>query len=180
MPDIRDRDAPARGMDREDRRADEFDRRPIDEPAMRSREGAAFNLRERERDESIPDLIRRLTDQGSHLAHQQAELIQAEVRSAINDMKEAVGAMAGAAVLGIAGLGVLLMGISFLLGEVMELWLATLIVAVATLAGAYAMFSGGQKKLHSSSMSAERSRRTIERAPSAITGHRHEGMNDGR
>ena len=179
MAGIRDRAAPARGMEPDGRRTDELDHRPADGPSGAMRD-SSINFRERERDESIPDLIRRLTDQGSHLAHQQAELIQSEVRSAIADMKEAVGAMAGAAVLGIAGLGVLLMGLSFLLGEIMELWLATLIVAVATLAGAYAMFAGGRKKLQSSSMSADRSRRTIERAPSAITGHRHEGTNNGR
>lgn len=131
-------------------------------------------------DESIPELLRRLADQGSHLAQQQAKLVEAEVRSSVNDLKEAAGAMAGAAVVGIAGLGVLLMGLSFLLGEVMELWLATLIVAAATLAGAYAMFAAGRKKLQSSSLDAERTRRTLERAPGAISGHKDKGRRNDR
>jgi hypothetical protein len=137
------------------------------------RDGSAFKFRQQD-DESIPQLLRRLADQGSHLAQQQGKLIEAEVRSSVGDLKEAVGAMAGAAVVGIAGLGVLLMGISFLLAEFMDLWLATLLVAAATLAGAYAMFTAGRKKLQSSSFSADRSRRTLERAPGAISGNTNE------
>jgi hypothetical protein len=138
---------------------------------------AAFDFDKRTGDESIPELLRRLADQGSHLAQQQAKLVQAEVQSSVDDLKRSAGAMAGAAVLGIAGLGVLLMGLAFLLGEVMELWLATLIVAAATLAGAYAMFAAGREKLQSSSLSVERSRRTIERAPGAVSGNTSEERN---
>lgn len=145
-----------------------------------ARDRSAFDFRQQGEDESIPELLRRLADQGSHLAQQQSALIQAEVRSSVNDLKQAAGAMAGAAVLGIAGLGVLLMGVAFLLGEFMDLWLATLIVAAATLAGAYAMFAGGQSKLQSSSLSAERSRRTLERAPDAISGNSNEVRSNDR
>ncbi|MGI8705451.1 MAG: phage holin family protein [Sphingomicrobium sp.] len=140
----------------------------------------AFNFDKQTGDESIPELLRRLADQGSHLAQQQAKLVEAEVRSSVDDLKQSAGAMAGAAVLGIAGLGVLLMGLAFLLGEVMELWLATLIVAAATLAGAYAMFVAGRDKLQSSSLSVERSRRTIERAPGAVSGNTKEEPSNER
>ena len=141
---------------------------------------SAFNFSERGEDESIPELLRRLADQGSHLAQQQTKLVEAEVRASVSDIKEAAGAMAGAGVVGIAGLGVLLMGLSFLLAEAMDLWLATLIVAFATLAGAYALFLGGKKKLRSSSMGVDRTRRTIERAPGAISGTTNEGRTNDR
>ena len=132
---------------------------------------SAFGFDPAERKDSIPDLIRQLTVQGSHLAQQQVSLVQAEVRDAVDDLKVGAGAMAGAAVVGIAGLGVLLMGLAFLLDEFMELWLATLIVAAVTLGVAYMMFASGKKKMQSNSMSVERTRRTLERAPSALTGH---------
>lgn len=152
--------------------------RPVD---LDRRDRSAFDFERTPReDESIAQLVRKLADQGSQLAKQQTALVEAEVRSSVNDLKEAAAAMAGAAVVGIAGLGVLLMGLSFLLGEVMELWLSTLIVAAATLAGAYAMFVAGKKKLGSSSLGVERSRRTVERAPGAISGSRNEGSFDGR
>ena len=179
MSDMRDRDAPPGGGTTDDLRAGDASTRRSPIPETDS-DRSAFAFRERADNESIPELLRRLADQGSHLAQQQAHLVEAEIRSSVNDLKQAAGAMAGAAVVGIAGLGVLLMGLSFLLGEVMELWLATLIVAAATLGGAYAMFLGGKKKIQSSSLSADRSRRMIERAPGAISGHTNEVRDNGR
>lgn len=84
-----------------------------------ARDRSAFEFKGKAADESIPELLRQLIDQGTHLAEKQAQLVQAEVRDSVNDMKMAAGAMAGAAVVGIAGLGVLLMGLAFLLAEVM-------------------------------------------------------------
>lgn len=135
---------------------------------------SAFGFDQSERRESIPDLVRQLTEQGAHLAQQQANLVQAEIRAGVDDLKQAAGAMAGAAVLGLAGLGVLLMGLSYLLAEAMELWLATLIVAAVTLGIAYAMFAAGRKKMQSSSLSVDHTRRTLERAPDAISGTQQE------
>jgi len=153
------------------------DRRSGDPPAKRPKGTggrSAFEFDNRRDDESIGDLVRQLIDQGTHLADKQAELVKAEVRDSVSDIKAAAGAMAGAAILGLAGLGVTLMGVAYLLSEAMELWLATLIVGLATLAIAYAMYAAGSKKLQSSSMTAERSRRTLQRAPSAIAAHTNE------
>src|SRR5688500_4546101 len=85
-------------------------------------------------DDNVVDLLRQLVGQGSHLAEQQLNLIKAEIREATTDLKLAAGGMAGAAVVGIAGLGVVLMGIAYLLGDAIDnLGLATLIVGLATL-----------------------------------------------
>jgi uncharacterized membrane protein YdjX (TVP38/TMEM64 family) len=147
---------------------------------MSDDEKSPFKFREAEGHESISDLVRELADQGSHLAQQQTSLLQAEVRAAIDDLKVGIGAMAGAAVVGIAGVGVLLMAIAYLLGTVMPLWLGTLIVAAATLAGACFLFLSAQKKMQSSSLSVERTRRTLERAPQAIAGQKNEGRSHER
>lgn len=168
MNDMTTRDRPSRA------RPDDAD------PDSRGQSGA-FNFRaEPPDDESIPALVRRLAEEGSQLAQQQMELVEAEVRSGVTDVKESAGAMAGAAALGIAGVGVLLMSIAFLLGRAMPLWAATMIVAVATLAGAYVLFAAGKKKLESSSLSVERTKRTLERAPSAISGNTSEGRSNDR
>ena len=145
-------------------------RTPRDHPHAESQSRSAFTFKDEHGGQSIPDLVRQLTQQGSELAQNQLDLVQAEVRSGMNDLKQAAGAMAGAAVLGIAGLGVLLMGIAYLLAEAMPLWAATLTVAVATLAGAYAMLAAGQKKIQAASLDVDRTRRTLSRAPSAISG----------
>jgi hypothetical protein len=143
------------------------DRKPRQEAEGRK----AFDFDERASNEDLTSLLRRLVDQGTHLAEKQAELVRAEIRESVQDLKVAAGAMAGAAVLGLAGTVVLLIGISFALADAMSLWLATLVVGAATLAVALMLFMGGRQKLDSSSMSAKRTRRTLERAPDALSGN---------
>lgn len=121
--------------------------------------------------DNIVDLVRQLTSQGSHLAEQQLQLILAEVREATDDLKAAVAGMLGAAVVGIAGLGVVLMGIAYLLGDAIEnLGLATLIVGVVTLVVAAILYASARKKMSATQLSPERSRRTLERTPGAVRG----------
>ena len=137
----------------------------FDPPGRRLREPQAH-------DDNVVDLIGKLTRQGAHLAEEQVSLMQAEVREAATDMKEAVGALAGAAVVGISGLGVTLMGLAYLVGDWVEnLWLGTLIVGVITLIVAAIMYSGGKSKLSSTNLKPSRSIRTAEDTPDAVTGN---------
>lgn len=123
-----------------------------------------------EQDAGVADLLRQLADQGSHLAQQQAALIQAEVGSSIDDLKVGVGEFAGAAVVGVAGLGVILMALAYLLAERMDLWLATLIVGVAALLIAYILYRAAAKKMSATRLAPNRSKRTLERTPGAASG----------
>lgn len=126
------------------------------------------------RDENIVSLLRDLTNQGSHLAEQQLALIKAEVRETGNDMKKAIGAMAGAAVVGIAGLGVLLMAFAYLLADAIDhLGLATLIVGVVTLIVAYILYRGGAAKMRAVELAPERTQHSLERTPAALRGDLH-------
>ncbi|MES2492122.1 MAG: phage holin family protein [Pseudomonadota bacterium] len=122
--------------------------------------------------DNISDLIRQLTNQGSHLAEQQLNLVKAEVRESVGEVKTAVGSMAGAAVVGIAGLGVTLMGLAYLLGDAIDNTpLATLIVGIATLALAYALYSAGRSKMSAAHLTPDRTVRTLERTPEAARGN---------
>ena len=124
--------------------------------------------------DNIVDLVGQLASQGSHLAEQQLSLVKAEIREATTDIKTAVGSMVGAAVVGIAGLGVVLMGLAYLLGDVIDnIGLATLIVGVATLLVAYLMYHAGAKKMSSAHLAPERSQRTLERTPDIARGDLH-------
>jgi hypothetical protein len=124
--------------------------------------------------DNIVDLLRQLVGQGSHLAEQQLSLIKAEIRESTNDLKAAVGAMAGAAVVGLAGLGVLLMGLAYLLGDAIEnVPLATLIVGLVTLGLAYLMYRGGAKKMSATHLAPDRSQRTLQRTPDVARGELH-------
>ena len=124
--------------------------------------------------ENIVDLLKQLAGQGSHLAEQQLNLIKAEVRESTSEVKTAVGAMAGAAVVGISGLGVTLMGIAYLLGDAIDnLGLGTLIVGLATLALAYVLYRGGAKKMSATHLAPDRTQRTLQRTPDAARGNLH-------
>jgi hypothetical protein len=70
--------------------------------------------------DNIVDLVKQLATQGSHLAEQQLTLVKAEIREATGELKTAIGSMLGAAVVGIAGLGVVLMGLAYLLGDAID------------------------------------------------------------
>ena len=121
--------------------------------------------------DNIVDLLRQLVGQGSHLAEQQLSLIKAEIRESTNDLKVAVGAMAGAAVVGIAGLGVVLMGLAFLLGDAIEnVPLATVIVGLATLGLAYLLYRSGASKMSATHLAPDRTQRTLQRTPDVARG----------
>jgi hypothetical protein len=115
--------------------------------------------------------MKQLAMQGSHLAEQQLALIKAEVRESTTEMKTAAGAMAGAAVVGLSGLGVTLMGVAYLLGDAINNTpLGTLIVGLVTLGIAYLLYRGGAKKMSATHLSPERTQRTLQRTPEAVRG----------
>lgn len=125
-------------------------------------------------EDNIVDLVRQLAGQGSHLAEQQLTLVKAEIRDATADLKTAIGSMIGAAVVGIAGLGVVLMGLAFLLGRAIDnVGMATLIVGVVTLVVAYVLYQTGAKKMSTTHLAPERTERTLERTPDIARGDLH-------
>lgn len=125
-------------------------------------------------DPNIVDLVSRLTQQGAHLAQQQISLMQAEVREAAQDVKVAVSAMAAAAVFGIAGLGVLLMGIAYLVGDALDnVALGTIIVGAVTLVIALILYAGARKKVDAAHLKPDRSIGTLSDTPAAATGDIH-------
>ena len=123
-------------------------------------------------DDNIVDLLRQLVGQGSHLAEQQLSLIKAEIRESTQDVKTAIGAMAGAAIVGLSGLGVVLMGLAYLLGDAIDnLGLGTLIVGIATLVLAYVLYRAGAKKMSASNLTPDRTQRTLHRDVDAARGN---------
>jgi hypothetical protein len=123
-------------------------------------------------DHNVVDLVGRLTQQGAHLAKEQVSLMQAEVREATQEIKAAIGAIAGAVVFGVAGLGVLLMGIAYFVGQaVNNLALGTVITGAATLAIAGILYATGKSKASSSNLKPQRTVDTITDTPAEVTGN---------
>ena len=122
--------------------------------------------------EGIGELLSRLTSQGAHLAQEQVSLVQAEMREGVQDIKEAVAALLGAAVVGIASLGVILMGLGLWLGIALNNdGLGVLIVGLIAGVIAYIMYSAAKKKVDATNLKPTRSIRTAEDTPAAVTGH---------
>ena len=121
--------------------------------------------------DNVVDLLKQLAGQGSHLAEQQLALIKAEIRESTTEIKAAVGAIAGAAVVALAGLGVFLMGIAYLVGDAIDSipW-GTVIVGAATLALAYVLYRSGAAKMRDTHLAPERTQRTLQRTPDAVRG----------
>lgn len=139
----------------------------------RSSVAGASNRQGRD-DPNIVDLVGRLTQQGAHLAREQVSLMQAEVREAAHDVKVAVSAVAAAAVFGIAGLGVLLMGIAYYVGNALDdVALGTTIVGAATLVIALILYAGARKKVDATNLRPDRSIDTLADTPAAATGAIH-------
>ncbi|MFB0612349.1 phage holin family protein [Aurantiacibacter poecillastricola] len=122
-------------------------------------------------DDNVVDLLGRLTSQSAHLAQQQVNLVQAEMRESVADIQKSVASLLGAAVFGIAGLSVTLMGIAYLIGDAIDdRDLATLLVGLATLILAAILYRVARSKMKANNLKPERTIDTVERTPDAATG----------
>jgi hypothetical protein len=120
--------------------------------------------------DNVVDLLGQLTSQGAHLAQEQVALMQAEVREAATDIKQAIAAYAGAGVLGLAGLGVTLTGLGWWLGDAIDnIPLGIVIVGIVTLVVAGILYASARSKTAAAHLKPERTIRTVEHTPDIVT-----------
>lgn len=111
--------------------------------------------------ESIADLIRNLATDLSALLGKEISLAKSEVRESVSEVKTAVGAIATGAAISMAGLVVLLMSAVYGLSNVVEPWLAALIVGAVGLLVGYMMVSSAKKKMSASSVVPDRTLESV-------------------
>lgn len=111
--------------------------------------------------ESITDLIRHLATDLSNLLSKEVELAKSEVGKSVSDVQTAVAAIASGAAIAMAGLVVLLMSAVYGLSNVVDPWLAALIVGAAAILVGYLMVQSAKKKMSTDAMVPDR---TIESA----------------
>ena len=120
----------------------------------------ASTYAEREAD-SAAGLLSRLVGEVSTLVRKEFALARAEVSEAVSDAKAgAISIAAGSALLFAAGL-ILFAAIILLLAEVMEPWLAAIIVCAAVGIIGFALLQSGKKKLSASSFKPERAQESL-------------------
>jgi len=98
-------------------------------------------------EDSLAELAKRLTDQSSDLARKEVELAKAELELKAERIGTGIGAFGGAGIVALLAAGALTATLILALAEVLEPWLAALIVTVAYLAVAGVMALLGRKKV---------------------------------
>lgn len=113
--------------------------------------------------ESPAGLLRRLVDELTTLVRQEIALATSEMTRSLGEARTGVASVAtGGAVL-FAGILVLLAAAVLALAEVMEAWLAALIVGVIVAAVGYGMLQAGKKKLDPSHLKPVRTQESLRR-----------------
>lgn len=134
-------------------------------------DGAADGIAPTAGGQTIVDLLGRLTSQGAHLAQEQVALIQAEVREGLSDIRQVIAAHAFAGIFGLAGLGITLTGLGWLLGDALDnVPVGILIAGIATLVIAGVLYARARQKLKAMDIKPVRSIRTIEDTPDILSG----------
>ncbi len=112
-------------------------------------------------DESLPNLLKRLSQETATLVRQEVELAKAEVAQTGKKAGIGAGLFGGAGVAALLALGALSACIILALNEVMPAWLAALIVAAVY--GAIAAFLGlrGKEKVQEATPPAPRTVETV-------------------
>jgi hypothetical protein len=123
------------------------------------------------RGESITDLIRHLATDLSTLLGKEIQLAKSEIGESVSEVQTAVGAIATGGAIAIAGLVVLLMSAVYGLSNVVDPWLAALIVGAAALLVGYLMVRSAKEAMSASSIvpertldSAQKDKETLKRA----------------
>lgn len=130
----------------------------------RERSGAAPEY------ESTPSLLRRLVDDVGALFAQELALFKAETTQAIGDLKAATVGMAMGGAVAFMGAFFLLLAAVYGLSNVVEPWLAALIVgAIVTLIG-LVMLASGRRKLEPAAIAPRRTAAALRKDTQMIKG----------
>lgn len=106
--------------------------------------------------ESISGLVRGLAGDLTTLFSKEISLAKAELREAASEVKTAVASMASGAALAMAGIVVLLQSAVFGLENVVDLWLAALIVGSVALILGFILVKSAKSRMEPAALKPER------------------------
>jgi hypothetical protein len=142
-----------------------------------SRERSGLRAVEPREFESTTGLLRRLVDDVGTLYAQEISLLKAETTRAIGDMKAATMSIAMGGAVTFVGLIFLLLAAVYGLSNVVEPWLAALIVGGAVTLIGVIMLSSGRRKLDPSAMAPRRTAASLRKDTEMIKGVTEHGHN---
>jgi hypothetical protein len=139
---------------------------------FRTREAESYGFGARDA-ESTPSLLRRLIGDVGTLFTQEVALLKAETTQSIGDLKAATASIAMGGAVAFLGLFFLLLAAVYGLSNVVDPWLAALIVGgVITLIGVI-MLATGRRKLEPASLAPQRTAASISKDTEMIKGVSH-------
>jgi len=144
---------------------------------LRSRERKGLRSADAPNQESTPNLLHRLVNDVGMLFAQELALLKAETARSIADLKAATVSIAAGGAVAFMGAFFLLLAAVYGLSNVVEPWLAALIVGgVVTLIGVI-MLATGRRKLEPSSIAPRRTAAALRKDTQMIKGvsqHEHD------
>ncbi|GAB3485831.1 hypothetical protein GCM10027398_46280 [Azotobacter salinestris] len=117
---------------------------------------------------SIVGLLGQLARELPSLVTKELALAKVEISESINATKTGVMSLAGGGAVLLAGLIILLQAAVYALSQVMDAWLAALIVGVIVVAIGYVMVQGGKKKFVPSAFKPSRTLHSLQKDKDAI------------
>lgn len=109
-----------------------------------------------ENDASVMGLLRQLTHEVPSLFTKELALAKAEFQASLNTLKAGIAAVAGGAMVLMAGFIILLMAAVYGLSTMMAPWLAALIVGVVVMIIGFVMVQSGKKQFEPSHFKPDR------------------------
>jgi hypothetical protein len=119
-------------------------------------------------DASIGGLLRQLTREVPELFTKELALAKAELQQSLTTLKAGIAAVAGGAIVLLAGFIILLMAAVYGLGTMMQMWLAALIVGGITLIIGFIMLQSGKKQFEPSHFTPDRTLHAMQQDKDAL------------
>jgi hypothetical protein len=124
--------------------------------------------------ESTPSLLRRLVSDVGTLFAQELELLKAETTEAIGDLQAATTSLAIGGAIAFLGVLFLLLSAVYGLSNVVDPWLAALIVGASVTLIGIVLLATGRRKLAPANMAPRRTAASLRRDTEIIRGVGHE------
>jgi hypothetical protein len=122
----------------------------------------------RQDDASIGGLLRQLTREVPELFTKELARAKAELQQSLTTLKAGIAAVAGGAIVLLAGFIILLMAAVYGLGTMMQMWLAALIVGGITLIIGFIMLQSGKKQFEPSHFTPDRTLHAMQQDKDAL------------
>jgi uncharacterized membrane protein YqjE len=121
-----------------------------------------------ENETSVLGLIRQLAHEVPALVTKELALAKAEIKESMETTKAGVAAVGGGAVVMLAGLIIVLLAAVYALANIMQPWLAALIVGVVAMVVGFIMIQSGKKQFEPSQFTPERTLNSLQKDKDAI------------